>query len=57
MFRSLLEMAAGSRDMAKHVRLLAEQAHDDSSKLRLERYATELDYKALKLEQAAARLH
>lgn len=48
-----MELAASSRDLAKRARKLAEETDDDLIRLSLERYATEVEAEARKLEQAA----
>jgi hypothetical protein len=47
-----MELAANSRDLAKRARKLAEETDDYTIRLRLERYATEIEAETLKLEQA-----
>jgi hypothetical protein len=44
---------ASDRELAKRARKLAEETDDDLIKVSLERYATELEAEALRLERAA----
>jgi len=47
----LKELVAGSRDLARRARKLAKQTDNDLIRQSLERYPTEVEAVALKLEQ------